>query len=35
MVRGSDRGNMAKQLLKEEEPLMELPMWRDEVDQHW
>ena len=35
MARMSERGNMAKQLLKEEEPLIQLAMRGNEVDQHW
>jgi hypothetical protein len=35
MVQRGDRGNTARQLFKEEEPLIELSMRRYEVDQHW
>jgi hypothetical protein len=30
-----DRGNTPMHLLKDKEPLLELPMQRNEVDQHW
>ncbi len=35
MARGCDRGNTPEHLLKEKELLIELPMRRDEVHQHW
>jgi hypothetical protein len=35
MARGCDRGNTPEHLLKEKELLIELPMRRDEVYQHW
>ncbi len=35
MARWNDRGNTAKQLLKEEELLIELAMRLEKVDQHW
>jgi hypothetical protein len=34
VVRGSDRGKMAKQLLKCEKSLIQLAMGRNEMDQH-
>jgi hypothetical protein len=35
VVRSTDRGNTLKPLFKKEEPLIELPMRLDKVDQYW